>query len=173
MVLLLLITSNIKKQLLLIKKLITETMPAAKQLLAPQLALAEKARDFASAPFGIIGLECALALYAKALVEDGVIDWPRLIQLLTLAPARLCGLASRVDGIGTLTVGGVADLTLIDPENSWTIRADAFQSKSRNCPFDGWNVRAKPVMTVRAGEILFDATCATNPSQALRAHAPR
>ena len=135
--------------------------------------IAEKARDFASAPFGIIGLECALALYAKALVEDGVIDWPQLIQLLTLAPARLCGLASRVDGIGTLTVGGIADLTLIDPENSWTIRADAFQSKSRNCPFDGWNVRAKPVMTVRAGEILFDATCATNASQALRAHAPR
>ncbi len=131
--------------------------------------IAEKSRDFASAPFGIIGLECALALYTKALVEDGVIDWPRLVCLLTLQPARLCGLDRRVAGIGTLTVGGVADLTLIDPQQKWTIRADAFKSKSRNCPFDGLSVRGKAILTIRAGEVLFREDPVAQPQRAAAA----
>ncbi len=139
---------------------------------APHTA-AEKARDFASAPFGIIGLECALALYAKALVHDGVIEWPRLIELLTLQPAKLCGLDRKVEGIGTLTVGGVADLTLIDPEHNWTIRVDAFRSKSRNCPFDGMTVRGKAIMTIRAGEVLFTDDCVATHLSASQATSAR
>jgi dihydroorotase len=116
---------------------------------------AEKARDFATAPFGIVGLECALGLYAKALVDDGVIGWPRLIALMTLEPARLCGLDRRsgIEGIGSLSVGGVADVTVIDPALSWTIDPDAFVGKSRNCPFRGWSVRGKAVLTVVGGRI--------------------
>src|SRR5262249_37757113 len=64
----------------------------------------EKALPFEEAPFGIIGLETALPLYAEALVHTGLIGWPRLIALMTIEPARLCGLESR--GLGMLKVGG-------------------------------------------------------------------
>ncbi|MCH7791266.1 MAG: dihydroorotase, partial [Planctomycetes bacterium] len=52
----------------------------------------EKLKPIEDAPFGLIGLEVALALYVKALVEPGLIGWPKLIELMTVAPARLCGL---------------------------------------------------------------------------------
>jgi dihydroorotase len=122
---------------------------------APHTA-AEKARDFASAPFGIIGLESALPLYAKALVEDGVIGWPRLVELLTLAPARLCGLSDGASGIGTLAPEGASDISVIDPSLEWTIDASAFRSRSRNCPFDGWRVRGRAVLTILGGRIVHE-----------------
>jgi dihydroorotase len=78
----------------------------------------EKAMPFEEAPFGIIGLETALALYAEALVHTGLIDWARLIELLTVEPAHLCGLdraARGENGLGELREGGPADLTVIDP----------------------------------------------------------
>lgn len=112
----------------------------------------EKARDFTSAPFGIIGLECALALYIRALIEDNVIDWPRLIQMLTLEPARLVGLDAH--GLGTLRTGGRADVTLIDPTHRWTIDPTVFRSKSQNCPFAGWSVTGRALLTVVGGRIL-------------------
>lgn len=112
-------------------------------------ALHEKAVDFDSAAFGIIGLECALPLYRQALIDEGVIDWPRLIALMTIEPARLVGLDSV--GIGMLRAGGPADLTVIDPDASWTIRADQFRSLSRNCPFDGWTVRGRAIETIVKG----------------------
>lgn len=78
-----------------------------------------KSLDFESAPFGIVGLESALALYIKALVEPGVIDWPRLVAMLTIEPARLCNLHR--DGYGRLRVGDPGDVTVIDPQMEWTI----------------------------------------------------
>ncbi|MBL9147159.1 MAG: dihydroorotase [Phycisphaerae bacterium] len=119
---------------------------------------AEKARDFSSAPFGIIGLECALGLYVKALVDDGVIDWPRLIAMMTLEPARLCGLDARPElhGIGTLSVGGIADITIIDPTSPYTVDLASFASRSRNCPFDGWPLHARATHTIVGGDVRFE-----------------
>ncbi|MFM8818049.1 MAG: dihydroorotase [Phycisphaerales bacterium] len=102
---------------------------------------AETARDFASAPFGIIGLEHALPLYREALVDSGAIGWPRLIELMTLQPARLLGLDSM--GLGTLRVGAPADVTLIDPDAAWTVDPAAGRSKSRNTPFAGRALRGR------------------------------
>ena len=116
--------------------------------------IADKQTDFASAAFGIVGLDCALALYEKALVETGLIDWPRLIALLTIEPARLVGL-DRV-GIGRLEVGLPADITIIDPDRTWTIDPGAFKSKGRNCPFGGWDVRGLPVATIVSGDIAHE-----------------
>lgn len=123
---------------------------------APHTA-AEKARDFASAPFGIIGLECALPLYVKALVDDGVIGWPRLIAMMTIEPVRLCGFDRRagLESLGTLRVGGIADVTVIDPAATWTIRAAEFASKSRNCPFEGWTVRGRATHTIVGGVLRY------------------
>lgn len=111
----------------------------------------EKGLDFNAAPFGIIGLECALPLYARALVHEGVIDWPRMIALMTWEPAKLVGLDRA--GFGRLAVGGPADITVIDPEMTWTIDVAEFRSRSRNCPFHGWSVRGRAVATIVAGEV--------------------
>ncbi len=121
---------------------------------APHTA-SEKSRDFSEAPFGMIGIECALPLYMKALLDSGAIEWPRLVALLTLEPARLLGLAER--GIGRLFESGPADVTVIDPNHRWTIDAQAMRSKSRNCPFHGWQVRGRAREVFVAGSRLLSA----------------
>ncbi|MFN0131619.1 MAG: dihydroorotase [Phycisphaerales bacterium] len=116
----------------------------------------EKALPFEEAPFGIIGLESALALYAEALVHSGVIDWPRLIALLTIEPARLCTLDKPADGrpaLGGLAVGGPADVTLIDPEARWTFTGEHIKGRSCNTPFLGRPMRSRAVMTIVSGAI--------------------
>jgi dihydroorotase len=110
-----------------------------------------KALDFAAAPFGVALIDCALPLYARALIDDGVIDWPAMLAMLTINPARLCGL-DRL-GLGSLTIGGPADISVIDPRMAWTIRVAEFASAGRNCPFDGWNVRGRAIATIVAGEL--------------------
>lgn len=109
----------------------------------------EKMLPFEEAPFGAIGLDIALPLYAEALVESGAIDWPRLVALMTVEPARLCGLDSL--GLGTLAAGGPADVTVIDPALEWTISEDELAGKSRNTPFLGRSVRGRAVATVVEG----------------------
>ncbi len=70
---------------------------------------------------------------------------------MTCHPAALLGLDRM--GIGSLSVGGPADVTVIDPDLDWTIRADDFASTGRNCPFDGWSVRGRAIATIVAGEV--------------------
>jgi len=122
----------------------------------------EKGLDFNAAPFGILGVECALPLYAKALIEDGVIDWPRMIALMTSEPAQLVRLDAR--GFGRLAVDGPADVTVIDPSMEWTIDVDAFRSRSRNCPFHGWSVRGRAIATIVHGEVRFRVNAAPAPA---------
>lgn len=115
---------------------------------APHLA-EEKELEFAAAPFGIIGLECAVALYVKALVTPGHIGWPRLIELTSTNHAKLL----RRDDLGTLRTGALGDVTVIDPERAWTVRVAEFASKSTNCPYDGWELRGRPTSTVVGGAV--------------------
>ena len=111
----------------------------------------EKELEFAAAPFGMVGLESALPLYIQALIDSDTVDWPAMLAMMTLNPARLCSL----DGKGELTPGADADVTIIDPELAWTIDADQFASKGRNCPFDGWKVRGRAVATIVAGDVKY------------------
>jgi dihydroorotase len=117
---------------------------------APHLA-EEKELEFVYAPNGILGLEPALALYIKALVEPGHISWLKLIQLMTLNPARIIGLSK-----GTLAEGADADVTIIDPNLSWTIDPAQFKSKSRNCPFGGWQVKGRAIATIVGGRVKWE-----------------
>jgi len=123
--------------------LVTDHAPHAAQ---------DKQLSFQDAPFGVIGLETALALFIRALIEPGVLDWPRLIYALSTRPAALL----RVPG-GTLAAGAPADVTLIDPESEWTVDAAQMRSKSRNTPFDGWKLRGRAVMTIVEGEVRFNS----------------
>ncbi len=108
----------------------------------------EKELEFADAPFGIIGLECALPLYAKALVEPGHIGWPKLIELMTIAGAKVAKLSK-----GTLAVGADADVTIVDPNLKWTVDVSKFRGKSRNCPFKGWEVTGRATHTIVGGDV--------------------
>ena len=114
---------------------------------APHLA-EEKELEFQYAPFGIIGLECALPLYIKALVEPGHIGWMRLIELMTIAGAKIVKLPK-----GTLAIGADADVTIIDPNLHWKIESEHFSGKSRNCPFEGWRVKGRAVLTIVGGDV--------------------
>lgn len=104
---------------------------------------------FPDASFGIVGLDCALGLYVKALIDDGVLDWLAMLTMMTTNPANLIG---RTD-LGSLTVGGTADITIIDPSLEWTIDKDTFASEAGNCPFHGWNVHARPIATMFGGKL--------------------
>jgi dihydroorotase len=118
---------------------------------APHLQ-SEKELEFLAAPFGIASLECALGLYVKALIEPGILDWPALIRLMTEKPAKIIGIDK-----GTLGKGKQADVTIIDPEAEYVIDVNTFLSKSRNCPYHGWDVKGKVEKTVVGGEIRFAA----------------
>ncbi len=118
---------------------------------APHLQ-SEKELEFLAAPFGIAGLECALSLYVKALIEPGILDWPKLISLMTEKPAEIIGVDK-----GTLGKGRQGDVTIIDPDAEYTIDVNRFRSKSRNCPYNGWKVKGRIEKTIVGGEIRFDA----------------
>jgi len=114
---------------------------------APHLA-EEKELEFAYAPFGIIGLEGALALNIKALVTPGHISWMKLIDMMSTQQAAIIH-----SDRGTLKVGSVADVTIIDANMKWTIDKEQFQSKSRNCPFHGWHVTGRATHTIVGGVV--------------------
>lgn len=110
----------------------------------------EKEVEFDQAPFGILGLETELGIFIKTLIEPKVIGWPRLIEMLSIEPARLLHLSK-----GTLSVGADADITLINPDMEWVVDANQFQSLSRNTPFDKWELRGRAVMTIVAGKVVW------------------
>lgn len=113
----------------------------------------EKEVEFDRAPFGIVGLETELGLFLHLLIHrHQTIGLPRLIELLTVNPARLLGLNS-----GTLSLGVPADVTLIDPEREWTVEATDFQSLSRNTPFGGWKLKGRAVRTIVGGKTIWQA----------------
>jgi dihydroorotase len=111
----------------------------------------EKEVEFDAAPFGIVGLETELGLFIDLLVhKTKTIDLPRLIEMFTVNPARLLQIEA-----GTLSVDRAADITLIDPNLDWTVDASAFQSMSRNTPFDGWKLKGRAVRTIVGGKTVW------------------
>ena len=111
----------------------------------------EKEVEFDRAPFGILGLETEFGLFHQILVEQHkAIGLPRLIELLTVNPARLLKLDR-----GTLSVGAAADVTLIDPGLEWTVEPEKFASRSRNTPFGGWRLKGRAVRTVVGGKTVW------------------
>ena len=110
----------------------------------------EKMYEFDKAPNGITGLETAVSLTLDRLVNRGVISLKRMVELLATNPAKLFKLDR-----GTLTVGAIADVTIFDSEKQITIDAAKSQSKSRNTPFDGWQLKGAPVATIVGGKIVW------------------
>jgi dihydroorotase len=116
---------------------------------APHAAY-EKAREFAIAPFGIHGLETSLSLGVTYLVKPGHLSLSQLVDKMSTAPARLLKLSG-----GALSVGMPADITVFDPEATWTVNPDDFLSKGKNTPFGGWPLTGKATMTFVNGTKIY------------------
>jgi dihydroorotase len=116
----------------------------------------EKRVEFDRAPFGIVGLETCVALTFDRLVHRGVISLPRMIELLSVNPARIL----RRPG-GTLAAGQIADITVLAPDHAATVRAAALKSKSKNTPFDGWQLKGAPAATIVGGRTVFTNAAVT------------
>ena len=110
----------------------------------------EKDSDFDTAPFGILGLETALGLYLKALVEPGHLTLPELLLRMTRKPLEVLGRSG-----GTLEPGEPADVTVFDPMGRWTVRASESASRSRNTPFDGWELPGRVLVTILGGQVTY------------------
>jgi dihydroorotase len=110
----------------------------------------EKHVEFDRAPFGIVGLETCVPLVFDRLVHRGIITMPRFVELLSLNPARIL----RREG-GTLIAGAAADITVLAPDARFTIQAAALRSKSKNTPFDGWELRGAAAATIVGGRTVF------------------
>lgn len=110
----------------------------------------EKDRGMQEAPAGIIGLETSVPLVLTKLVNTGKLELNDAIAKMTHIPSEILGIDR-----GTLSVDAVADVTLIDPKKLQIVDSDQFESKSKNTPFDGWELEGWPVMTIRGGEIMM------------------
>ncbi|MEW6079344.1 MAG: dihydroorotase [Thermodesulfobacteriota bacterium] len=108
----------------------------------------EKEVEFDLAANGISGLETSLAL-SLSLVRRNLISISRLVEAMSLAPARILGLP------GGLAVGGPADITVIDPDMAWRVDAASFRSLGKNTPFDRWELQGKAVLTMVGGRVVY------------------
>jgi dihydroorotase len=111
----------------------------------------EKEVEFDHALNGVVGLETALPL-ALSLVEQGEISLDLLVTAMSVNPARIL----RVPG-GSLAVGSVADVTIVDPARRWRVEAARFQSKGRNTPFEGMTLQGLAVLTIVDGRVVWRA----------------
>jgi dihydroorotase len=112
----------------------------------------EKEVPFEAAPFGVTGLETAFAALNTHLVEPGLVSLPTLLERMSAGPARIYGLDPP-----RIAVGGEANLVLIDPGERWTVREDAFRSRSANSWLLGQELAGRVRMTVAAGRVVFEA----------------
>jgi dihydroorotase len=112
----------------------------------------EKAVDFDTAPFGVVGLETAASVVHDRLVAPGHLSLRRFVELFSTGPAR----AFRLPG-GTLVAGSPADVTLFDPKRRWTVDPARFVSLGRSTPFAGWELVGAPAATIVAGRVVWNA----------------
>lgn len=108
----------------------------------------EKEKPLTEAPSGIIGLETALSLGIRELVQTGKLTYPQLVQRMSTAPCTLYGLRG-----GTLREGDPADLVIFDPEEIWKVQQ--FASKSANSPFIGEELPGVVHATICGGKFVY------------------
>jgi dihydroorotase len=118
----------------------------------------EKNVEYDRAPFGIVGLETAIPIALDRLVHSGLITYSRLVELMSMNPARIL----RVPG-GTLEEGAPADITILAPNLQVTIDRALLRSKSKNTPFHGWTFRGGVAATIVGGRVVY-----ANPEAPLR-----
>lgn len=112
----------------------------------------KKARGFLKGPFGIVGLETAIGVTYSRLVRLGLLSVNDWVRKWTVEPARILG-----HTLPSLEAGAVADLVLIDVRNAWRVKAADLKSKSKNTPFDNWELLGRARWTILGGRIVHGA----------------
>jgi dihydroorotase len=124
----------------------------------------EKEQEFDRAPFGLVGLETAVPLTLDRLVRPGILTLPQAVARLATNPARVLRLSGPFDGaspvfnesgFGTLQVGAPADVTVLDPDRPFRVEAQKLRSKSKNTPFDGWELLGRATATIVGGRVVM------------------
>jgi dihydroorotase len=111
--------------------------------------LDEKDIEFNLALNGIIGLETSLPLSLR-LVEENILTLPQLIEKMSTNPSKILGIDR-----GTLKAGSVADITIIDPNASWSVTESGLSSKSKNSPWLGQTMKGGASCTIVAGKVVY------------------
>jgi len=109
-------------------------------------SIEEKDAEFSAAPFGITGLETALGLIARQLVNPGILTWQDIVQKMCKNPYQILGMEAP-----QIKVGEVANLSVIDPAGEWEVDKFKMKSRSRNTPFHGWKLPARAVAVFNNG----------------------
>ncbi|MCL2408344.1 MAG: dihydroorotase [Oscillospiraceae bacterium] len=110
----------------------------------------EKSQPLESAPSGMIGLETSLGLSLTYLYHTGILSLERVIELMSINPARILGISG-----GTLEVGAPADIVIFDPDEAWTVDPAKFKSKARNTLFGGMKLQGRVKYTIAGGDIVY------------------
>jgi dihydroorotase len=110
----------------------------------------DKDCEWAAAAFGMIGLETALGVVQKSLVDPGRLTWRDVARVMSEEPARI----GRVEGHGRpLAVGEPANITLVNPTLAWTVNTAAMKSRSHNSPFAGIELPGSVAATILRGKV--------------------
>lgn len=117
----------------------------------------KKLNDLDQAPFGAATLETSLAVVSTQLVASGMISWLDAIERLSTAPARIARLNA-----GSLAIGSPADVTIIDPNERWTVQAERFLSNCHISPHDGDEVQGRVIYTIVGGQVRYTRRPALN-----------
>ncbi len=111
----------------------------------------EKKKSISEAPFGIVGLETALALTMTELVEKDILTPMEMVKKLSYNPSKILGIDR-----GSLQEGKIADVVIVDPNRKYTINSDDFVSMGKNTPFNGKEVTGKVIATIVSGKIVYE-----------------
>ncbi|MEJ6627128.1 MAG: dihydroorotase [Actinomycetes bacterium] len=118
----------------------------------------EKDCEWQGAAFGMLGLETALSVVVKSMIDTKMMSWSDLVERMSISPAKIAGYANHGKMI---KVGAPANLTIIDTEGSWIVDRNTLASKSKNTPFEGMQLPARVLHTflngkqvLRNGEIM-------------------
>jgi len=113
----------------------------------------EKEVAFEEATFGTTGLETELSVAITELIDTNILTWIQLAERMSLSPARILGIDK-----GTLSVGKIADIVIVDPGKEWQASEDNFESKSKNSAFLGKKLKGAVEYTICAGKIVYESS---------------
>ena len=112
----------------------------------------DKDCEWASAAFGMVGLETAFGVVVTTMIRTGLMDWKRLVEVMSINPARIGGYGDQGQ---PLEVGAMAHITVVDPTKEWTVDKQALISRSSNTPFHGSTLTGDVVHTIYRGALVL------------------
>lgn len=114
----------------------------------------EKCCEFEHAKPGMLGLETSLAIIAEIFVHSGLADWRFVAKVMSERPAQL----TKLPGHGRpIVVGEPANLTIVNPDATWTARGAEMRSKSENTPYEGMSFKTQVAATILRGKVTYEA----------------